>query len=294
MAYYTERHGLRKPVDLTEKINPDMYRLLIETCFKYNDNIAWKYPCECPDGYGCSGLDRERFFAELRYEIPDLFINGKIETNPYSESQYDQFALLDLIELYAANCRVISNRYWHSYFRHDHLEFKEEIDKSFRDEINQMFKKMGLLYTLSEDGMVQRVDRFGLLSQSVDDSVNQIKETGLKELIQDAILLYKTPAPHARQDSVEKIWDAFERMKSYYITLDKKGSAGRIVKDMAEGNEAFEELLNTEFQALTKIGNQYRIRHHETDKKEIISQLHYDYLFNRCLALISMALQYLK
>lgn len=61
LAYYTERHGLRKPVDLTEKINPDMYRLLIETCFKYNDNIAWKYPSECPDGYGCSGLDRERF-----------------------------------------------------------------------------------------------------------------------------------------------------------------------------------------------------------------------------------------
>ena len=52
--------------------------------------------------------------------------------------------------------------------------------------------------------------------------------------------------------------------------------------------------FDTEFQALTKIGNNFRIRHHETDKVEITDVRHYDYFFNRFLSLIALALQYLE
>ena len=62
---------------------------------------------------------------------------------------------------------------------------------------------------------------------------------------------------------------------------------------MAGGNVEFEKLFNDEFKALTDIGNNYRIRHHETNKIDIVDERYYDYLFNRCLSLIALAIQYL-
>lgn len=53
MAYYTERHGLRKPVVKTYDISIEKYALLLHCCEKYYDNLAWKYPAQCPDGQGC-------------------------------------------------------------------------------------------------------------------------------------------------------------------------------------------------------------------------------------------------
>lgn len=58
--------------------------------------------------------------------------------------------------------------------------------------------------------------------------------------------------------------------------------------------KTYDTLFDTEFQALTKIGNNFRIRHHETDKVEITDVRHYDYFFNRCLSLIALAIQYLQ
>ena len=53
MGYYTERHGLRAPVERTETITYEMYALIFDCCGRYFENIAWKYPEECPDGNGC-------------------------------------------------------------------------------------------------------------------------------------------------------------------------------------------------------------------------------------------------
>lgn len=113
-------------------------------------------------------------------------------------------------------------------------------------------------------------------------------------MLKDAVALYKTPNSTARQDSVEKIWDALERLKTYYITLNKSQSIEKIVNDMANGNSNFINLFDNEFRELTKIGNSYRIRHHETDKFEITDERYYDYFFNRCLSLIALAIDYLR
>lgn len=62
---------------------------------------------------------------------------------------------------------------------------------------------------------------------------------------------------------------------------------------MAKGDDNFVELFNLEFRALTDIGNKFRIRHHETNKVDIADIRYCDYLFNRCLPLINLAIQYL-
>lgn len=94
--------------------------------------------------------------------------------------------------------------------------------------------------------------------------------------------------------AVEKIWDAFERLKTYYSpTLDKKKSCIKIISNISHNNVDYEEIFNQEFQELTNIGNRFRIRHHEIGKIEIIDPNYYDYLYHRCLSLIIFAIKYL-
>ena len=112
--------------------------------------------------------------------------------------------------------------------------------------------------------------------------------------MQIAVQKHKSPYPDDQKDAVEKIWDALERLKTYYTSLDKKASAAKIVEDMANKQADYVTLFNDEFLLLTKIGNNFRIRHHETDKIDITDIRHYDYFFNRCLSLIATAIQFLQ
>ena len=50
-----------------------MYALIFDCCESYFDNIAWKYPEECPDGNGCCGIDIYKLSNTLKFEIPQLF-----------------------------------------------------------------------------------------------------------------------------------------------------------------------------------------------------------------------------
>ena len=302
MALYTERHGMRQPIERTSTITHDMYAMLFDCCVKYYDNLAWKFPEECPDGQGCCGMDFQQFRTHMKYDIPLLFRNSaddivKPQKNHYGDNdEYDQFALLDFIEFIGQNCRDIRTGSFHSYFGHNHISLLSTCDiaNEFRDEINEIFRKTGLLFTLTTDLIVERVIENGTPSPEVDAAIKTIKEPGLRVLLNEAIILFKQPNPAMRNDAVEKLWDAFERLKTYYTALDKKASASKIVSDMSGGMAQFAQLFNDEFVALTKIGNDYRIRHHETSKIDITDIRHYDYFFNRCLALIASAIKYLE
>ena len=87
----------------------------------------------------------------------------------------------------------------------------------------------------------------------------------------------------------KKVWDAFERIKTYYQQYDKKTSADRLLDVISKGDADYKAMLQEEFSALTKLGNRFRIRHHETDKKDIGCNEHYDYLFHRCLSVLKLA-----
>lgn len=97
------------------------------------------------------------------------------------------------------------------------------------------------------------------------------------------------------QIAIEKLWDAFERLKTYYCspTIDKKKSVNRIVKDMGNNQQTFMKLFDREFHELTSLGNDFRIRHHETTKVDIEDKRHFEYFYKRCLTLISTAIEYL-
>ena len=307
MAYYTERHGMRRPVAKTYDISIEKYALLLHCCEKYYNNLACKYPAQCPDGHGCCGIDFEQLRLDLQYEIPTLYrdyseniavptVHHNVFDSDDEESEYDQYALLDLIEFFAENVRDVVVGSFHSYFGHYHLtcQNSRNVCAQFRDEINSIFQKTGLLYELNTNLQVDRIVENSPLTPAVESAIAAVKEAGARELLQEAILLHRSPYPADIRDAVEKLWDAYERLKSYYTTMKKEKSAEKIVNDMAAEQAPYVTLFDTEFRALTKIGNDFRIRHHETDKVEITDVRYYDYFFNRCLSLIALAIQYLQ
>ena len=114
-------------------------------------------------------------------------------------------------------------------------------------------------------------------------------------MIDDAIRLYKNPRPEIYHTAVEKIWDALERIKTIGMEhgLDKKASVSELINRMSSGKKEFMSLFDSEFHALTDIGNHFRIRHHEMDKIDISDEHYYGYFFNRCFSLVCLALKYI-
>ncbi|ACZ01134.1 hypothetical protein [Streptobacillus moniliformis] len=206
--------------------------------------------------------DINKFYVAKHYVGSNL-----TEIKKFSDFQEgtSPFVIFDVIESF---CRHITNY------------------EGFENEINAILKLKKINVVLRGGEIHSSVNNSFLL-----DSTLKINEVGLEELIRVAEDLYgKGKYSYA----VEKIWDAFERIKTYYPTLDKKNSAEKIINDISYGNEHIKKMFDNEFKALTDIGNSYRIRHHEIYKIDISKELHYKYFYKRCLALISVILENLQ
>lgn len=170
----------------------------------------------------------------------------------------------------------------------DAIEFFEKYnqDNDFVTQINAILKLNDLALKFDNGKIVSTYD-----SQIKNGTLAPIQESGLKELLQEANKYYDEGNLRI---AVEKVWDAFERLKTYYSpTLDKKKSINRIICDMSSNKDPYKELFDKEFCELTAIGNNFRIRHHETTKTDIEDNRHYEYFYKRCISLISVAVQYL-
>ncbi len=203
-----------------------------------------------------------------KFYIPKHYVGSElVEINEFSDFKEGTrpFTVFDVIE---------------SFNRHT------TKSSQFRNEINAIFKLNNINVEL-RNGEVHSTSNKAI---GLDDSTN-INEAGLEELIRTAEDSYnKGEYSYA----VEKIWDAFERIKTYYPTLDKKKSAEKIINDISYGNEHIKKMFDNEFKVLTDTGNSYRIRHHEINKIDISKELHYKYFYKRCLALISVIVENLQ
>lgn len=177
-------------------------------------------------------------------------------------------------------------------YQYDALSMKEK--DAFQTKINDIFQRSNNSFRLTDRGIIEQLADYEVLSPEIIRIVDKIQEPGLKELLTLAVEKHMQPDSQSHKDAVEKIWDVLERLKTYYTDLGKKKSVEKIIDEMSDGNEAFSKLFNDEFNELTRIGNEYRIRHHETNKTDITDIRYYDYFFNRCLSLIALAIQYLK
>jgi hypothetical protein len=171
-------------------------------------------------------------------------------------------------------------------------DFRKEAkkdNKDFEENYQNAIKEFKNLFndSLSIDAGVDLsyLLDFNVNAELLFDKQVQTDDDELNKLIKDAKDRFFNPKD--KQIAIEKLWDAFERIKTYYEG-NKKQSSEKLVSIISKNFNS--DLLESEFQSLTKIGNEYRIRHHETDKKEIAEPKHLNYLFFRMLTLIDLCL----
>jgi hypothetical protein len=168
-------------------------------------------------------------------------------------------------------------------------ETNPDYEENYKEAI-QEFKKFIHESLSSNEG----VDLNYLLDLNINtellfEKTADTEDEELNKLIEEAKNRFFHPGD--KQIAVEKLWDAFERLKTYF-NANKKNSVSELIKVTSRNFD--EGIINQEFEKLTDIGNKFRIRHHETDKKEITEPKHLNYLFFRMLSLINLCLTSLK
>ena len=106
----------------------------------------------------------------------------------------------------------------------------------------------------------------------------------MDELLEGARVRFINPDSEVRREALEKLWDAWERLKTLEDRDKKKGIKKLLDKSIP--CEHLREEIEKEAHALTKIGNEFRIRHHEVGKTKIESDQDVDYLFYRMYGLV--------
>ena len=223
------------------------------------------------------------------------------ETGWYSTFSTEEYVFRDISQFYKPMCYDTSGNYvetsnmeqfilYNSPFCvFDAIELFAKYNEAndFAAQVNALFKLNSVTYKM-EQGQI--VSTFDVAIDKKD--ISGITEKGLKELLGEANNYYRAGN---NQIAVEKLWDAFERLKTYYSpSLNKAASANKIIDDMSASEPNYQALYKAEFKALTDIGNSFRIRHHETTKIDITDERQYGYFYRRCLALISVAILYLE
>lgn len=201
----------------------------------------------------------------------------------------DTLEVLDSVEFFARIVSMPTSRAYHDYGRHHHITAfdRERGFAEFQREINTMLRRCGHPYELDSVGEIQRVGPPVLRGEL--ESVFASGDTELDRLLVIACQKFKDPDREVRKEALEKVWDAWERLKTI-LPGDKRTSV-KALPDSAVVEPTFRECIEREARELTEIGNRFMIRHTETSKAPIENSHHVDYLFHRMFALILMILR---
>jgi hypothetical protein len=285
MDYYTDREYGQQPA-VSEHIGERVWgalHSLIEMRIG-NGAFGFRFTEQCPDGNGPCGCDRQALAQFLQAEVP--WIEWPLKRNELPETP----VVLDLLEFCAKAVGEPIRGSYHSYHGHYHMEWDRAAGlAAFVAEVNLLFRRNGIAFKLDADGRAQRI-----LPQPVAQALGwQMFVTGEAEL--DRLLEYArshflSPKLEDRRDATEKLWDAFERMKTLEPGTDKRAQADALLDRAAASGSRMRDALAEEARALTSIGNSLRIRHSEVTQEMIDRSEQLDWLFVRMFSFVRLLL----
>ena len=252
--------------------------LMAEECF------GGSFPFACPDGCGVAGGNERNFSLALAAEVPGIRWPLDIDEMPATLS------ILDLIEFCNQHVAKPIQGQYHSFYRHYHLTFDRETGQTdFRKRINRIFARNGMAYELKGSGQIVRLAP-EILREALQTAIFSTGDNQLDALLESARVKFLSPDPKVRGEALEKLWDAWERLKSVEPAADKKASV-KILLDKASREANFRDLLEREARELTTVGNGFQIRHSETTQTPLERDEHVDYLFHRLFAMVRMLIK---
>lgn len=284
---FTERHGMNEP-RVKEELDAEAKNgLLTVIKAKIDENLFGEaFSEECPDGGSNSvGCDLGKLRAGLAaykviwpYESP----NGDDEL----PSDPQLFDLLEFLYEHAGLPKAYSH---HSFFGHDHLSYDQEEGRAkFEQDINRFFERNGLAFELKH-GEVTRMAPTGL-QEALATTIFATGDHDLDRLLETAREKFLNRALEIRKEGLEKLWDAWERLKTIEPGADKPAQVKAIL-DKAAAEPVYRARLELEARELNFIGNNLMIRHTEVGKPPISDSAQVDYLFHRMFSIIRLLLK---
>ena len=223
---------------------------------------------------------------DLRYfvsrDIPDMEWGGP-------EGHFlasDNTAFLDLIECCFRLIAPFNNGKCNS-GKYECL--RESVSENMRFEVNRVFIRDGVAFKLNPDGEIVRTGA-PIVTDAVQNATFITGDETLDELLNTARDKFVNRDRSTRSEALDKLWDAWERLKTLEVPGDKRASTAALLDRVAAGDAPFRERLEKEARALTDIGNDFMIRHSETDRHPLTDDRHVDYLFHRMFSLVYLLL----
>ncbi|MFB9727200.1 hypothetical protein [Haloechinothrix salitolerans] len=299
--FYSDRIGQYVP-RVSEEISANTWKGLAMLFLRRIDDgsLARDYPRhDCVDSNGViTGTDRARFLNDLQAYVPAL--DGSPLEVDQLPSTINALDVIVFVALHIDEPTRIENHSWggphkHYYFDNHQDTWDDELtagQEKFREDVDLIFARNGVAFTLNEKLRVERLappEARPLIS----DFKPNTGDNELDRMLFGAVTRFLSRHPEVRQDALEKLWDAFERLKTLELGAkgDKKRSAIRLIERAAPSSTPFQTQLSTEFRELTRIGNTFRIRHHEHQAEELPGNASIDYLFIRLVSLIAFVLR---
>lgn len=283
--YFSEQENGPRP-RIEETISPVAWGGIAATVESLvaDGSFGESFPDSCNDGGAVVGTDWRKWYNVMRAEAADI-------EWPFNANEVpDTLKILDLVGFCHRHVSKPTQGVFHPYFKHHHLSFDRDVGQSeFRDRINCLFARNGLAYELRVDGKIIRLAP-AVLRETLATAEFQTGDTILDEMLETSRAKFLNPSPQVRREALEKLWDAWERLKTTEPGADKKAQSKALL-DKAASEPNFRDLLEREAKELNNIGNGFQIRHSETTQTPLQSDHHMDYLFHRLFSLIWMLVE---
>ncbi len=276
----SERAGALPPLD--ENVGPRLWAgfVYLVSDFTERGYFAYGAPHRCDDdgNHPVCGTDTGKIGQALLGNVGTAFpLDSSAAPSPLK--------ILDTVEYLLRFVGKPEATEWHPWMRHTHfLKYNRDAAVTeYQTEVNALLARCGHPFAFV-DGRIERRGPGPLHSLVVEARVS----TGDKELdglLADATLWFHDPDSAVRRNGLEKLWDAWERLKSLEDPSDKRRSTLQLIAK-AEPEPKMASELEEDARLLTDIGNKFAIRHKEVTKQAIGSDAAVDYLFYRLFGLM--------
>ena len=285
--YFSERILGPAPLDQPE-IGINFWKGFVALIWRLDDggHLAEDFPALCSDSPIPYGTASRYLGLTLSGDVPGIswpFDTDKVPDN--------QLAIFDSIEFFSQHVSKPSSFSHHSFFQHNHItSFDRETGKAeYQSQVNQLLRRNGHPYELRDNGQVERIGP-PVLDATLRRTQFRTGDSVLDQILETACIKFFDPDIIVRKESLEKLWDAWERIKTLRGSgVQKKESISQILNEVSS-EVNFRKLLENEARELTEIGNNFMIRHAETNKTPITESEQVDYLFHRMFSLIWLIL----
>ena len=219
MRYFSEREtgdSLRE----AEEIGSNAWKSILAKirARSMDGSFGAGYPAICPDGNYIVGTDEASLSDAMRAEIPELSVHDEqdylgnplsiLDTLRESGARLPTLDILDLIEFCWKSVGAPKRIGDHSYYKHSHLIFDRDAGREqFCYEIENIFRRNGIAYVLTEEGHIERLMPLAFQSILVESDFDT-GDTELNRLLSTAQRKFLNPRQETRREALEALCDA--------------------------------------------------------------------------------------